>query len=133
MDQLINAALDARWQMIQPGLNLSTPDSASGSPFSISAVNNVAVNISTAGGTPITLHRHAFVETLRYLLFNQYTDKNRCQIASNKHINQAGPLCVVARNANGANIMIISYLLPILTHMNLVNTDGNRPNTTWLV
>lgn len=133
MDQLINASLDARWPTIQPGLNLSTPDNASGSPFSITAVNSTEVEITTDGGTPITITRNAFLEALRYLLGNQHTDQNRCQIGSNKDINQAGPLCLVARNANGVNIMIINYLLPILAHMNLVATDGNRPNTAWLV
>lgn len=133
MDQLINAALDSRWHTIQPGLNLSTPDNATGSPFSITAVNNAGVKITTDGGTSITITRNAFMETLRYLLRNLHTNQNRCQIGSNNDINQAGPLCLVARNANGVNIMIISYLLPVLAHMNLVATDGGRPNTTWLV
>ena len=133
MNQLINAALDSRWHTIQHGLNLSTPDNATGSPFSIAVVNNADVVITTGGGTSITITRNAFVETLRYLVINQHTDQSRCTIGSNKDINRAGPLCLVARNANGVNIMIISYLLPVLAHMNLVATDGGRPNTTWLV
>ncbi|MGD7033624.1 hypothetical protein [Methylotuvimicrobium buryatense] len=133
MNQLINAALDSRWNMIFIGLNLSTSDTASGSPFSVTSVSNADVEITTVGGgTPITINRQAFVETLRYLLPNQHTEQNRCPIGSNKDINLAGPLCVTARNANGTNVMIINYLLPLLTHMNLVNTDGSRPNTIWL-
>ncbi len=133
MDQLINAALESRWHAMEQGLNLSTPDKARGSPFSITAVNNDRIVIMTDGGNPINITRNAFIETLKYLLINQHTDQNPCQIGSNKDINQAGPLCRVARNANDSNIMIINYLLPILAHMKLVTTDGGRPNQTWLV
>jgi len=133
LNQLINAALDQRWSVLQIGLGLVTPDIASGSRFSLTSVNNNSVEITTNGGTSITINRQAFFAALDYLVQNQHTANNPCQIGSNMNIGQAGPLCVATRNANGVNIMISSYTIPLLAAMNLVDIDGNRPNTTWLI
>jgi hypothetical protein len=54
-------------------------------------------------------------------------------VGYNKNVTKAGPICVAARNANGAQIMIITYLLPLLEKMGLVCLSGERPNTTWLL
>jgi len=132
LNQLINAALDQCWGILQINLNLVTPDNTFGSQFSITSVSNTSVEITTSGGTPITIYRAAFFAALEYLAQNQHTANNPCQIGCNININQAGPLCVATRNANGVNIMISSYIIPLLAAMNLVDINGNRPNTTWL-
>lgn len=133
MNQLINAALDDRWNTLQADLVLVTPDKSTGSQFSIRSINNGAVEILTSGGTVISINRQAFVSALDYLARNQHVANKPCPIGSNKDIEQAGPLCVAARDANGTNVMIINYLLPLLSHMDLVGINGNRPNTTWLL
>lgn len=111
---------------------LTTPDNVTGSPFSIGTTTNTTVEIITGGGTSININRQAFEAALEYLAANQHTEINPCQIGSNKDITQAGPLCVSVRNANGINVMIINYLLPLLAQMGLVAIDGSRPNTSWL-
>lgn len=132
MKQIINAALDNRWGILQSGMALTTPDNAMGSPFSIGEITGIAVEVITNGGTAININRQAFEAVLEYLAVNGHTATNACQIGSDKSIGLAGPLCVAARNANGSNVMIISYLLPLLARMGLVGIDGSRPNTSWL-
>jgi len=133
LNQLISAALDNRWHTLEVGLELTTPDNTSGSPFSIGLINHDMVEILTNGGTSIEINRQAFISALEYLACNQHLENNPCRIGSNKDIQQAGPLCVAVRNANGVNVMIINYLLSLLSRMNLVEINGNRPNTTWLL
>jgi hypothetical protein len=115
------------------GADLTTPDDSSGKNFSISSINNDTVEIKTSGGTKIKINRPAFVGVLRYLLENNHILQNPCSVGSNKDISKAGPLCRVARNANGVNIMIINYLLPLLAEMGLVAIDGTNPNSTWVL
>lgn len=103
-----------------------------GSSFTIGTTTSNTVEIITNGGTSININRQAFEAVLEYLVANQHTATNPCQINSNKDINKAGPLCVSSRNANGTNVMIINYLLPLLAQMGLVSVDGSRPNTSWL-
>ena len=133
MDQIVNAALDNRWGILIQDSEYKTPDASSGSNFSISLINNDTVEIKTSGGTNIEIHRVAFAEVLKYLLTNNHTLENKCAIGSNKDISKAGQLCRVARNANGINIMIINYLVPLLEKMSLVSISSDRPNSVWLV
>ena len=119
--------------MLITGSELITPDASSGSNFSISSINNDTVEIKTSGGTKIEIHRAAFVGGLRYLLENNHTLEAPCPVGSNKDISKAGPLCCIARNSNGVNIMIINYLLPLLVKMDLVAIDSKRPNSVWVI
>jgi hypothetical protein len=132
LNNLINAALDHCWGRLHAGDNFVTPDNIKGSLFSIEAIDNNLVVITTIGGNPININRQAFIAVIRYLIDNLHSNHNPCAIGSNKAIENAGPLCVTARNANGSDTMIINYLLPLLSGMGLVNIDGNRPNRTWL-
>ncbi len=102
----LNAALDARWSNLQANMQFVTPDKSLGSPFSITSISNNSVEIKTDGGTIIWIGRQAFVAALDYLAQNLHTAQNPCEIASDKDIKQAGPLCVATRNANGKNVMI---------------------------
>jgi hypothetical protein len=133
LNNLINAALDNSWEKLHTGDNFVTPDNIKGSPFSIEAIDNNSVVITTNGGAPININRQAFIAVVRYLIDNLHSEQNPCAIGSNKTIEDAGPLCVTARNANESSTMIINYLLPLLSSMGLVNIDGNRPNKTWLI
>lgn len=129
---LVDAALSNRWQTLPADEVLKTPDARVGSRFTVTAISSAAISIETDGGTPIVLHREAFAEVLWYLLDHGHYVGNPCPIGSDKDIEAAGPLCVAARQANGGNVMVIPYILPILARMGLVEIDGNRPNTSWL-
>ncbi|WP_144241440.1 hypothetical protein [Janthinobacterium agaricidamnosum] len=133
MQQLIHTTLAQHWGSLQAGITLSTPDDAKGSSFNITSVENDAVSITTQGGSLIRINRAAFAEAFFYLAQNLHTAIRPCEIGSNKDINAASALCVSTRHANGSNIMIINYLLPLLAHMGLVGVAGTRPNTTWLL
>ena len=133
LNNLINAALGNCWGNLHTNDTFVTPDKALGSPFSIESIDNNSVVIKTDGNTKIDINRQAFIAVVRYLIENKHSVQKPCAIGSNKTIGDAGPLCVTARNANGQNIMIINYLLPLLSRMGLVDIDGNRPNKTWLI
>ena len=130
--ELINAALDNCWPFLQTGLQANTPDIVKGSQFSITAVNPQTVEITTSGGTPIPINRNAFLAALEYLVNNSHTTSaNPCQIGSN--FDNPSPLDSATRTGNQqGNLMVVSYLIPLLSLMNLVDIDGTRPNTTWL-
>ena len=133
MLSIIRSALSQNWNTLSVGLNLATPDNSTGSQFSISSVNDERIEITTSGGTTIGINRESLISSLEYLLSNLHLANKLCAIGSNKDINNAGPLCLVARNANNENRMVINYILPILAHMKLVTIDGTRPNSTWVL
>jgi len=134
MQALIDAALNDRWGAVAVGQQFLTPDDASGKTFTVTSVSGTAITVATGGGTPIALNRAAFAAAIGHLLQHRHVGpQSRCNIESNKDIGRAGPLCVAARNANGVNVMVITYVLPLLAHMGLVEVDGDRPNSVWLV
>lgn len=133
MLSIIRSAIRENWDSLVVGLDLSTPDNSSGSPFRISSINDENIEITTNGGTAIIINCGALISTLEYLLSNLHIVSKPCAVGSDKVINNAGPLCLAARNANNENRMVISYVLPILSHMGLVETDGTRPNRVWVL
>lgn len=133
MKNLTLAALTNNWKLAQPKTNLKTPDNANGSKFTINATTEDTITITTTGNTLITIKFAAFHEALHFLATGNYTEKNPCQISANININSAGEFCKATRKANGSNVMISSYIAPILAHMKLTAINGKRPNTTWLI
>lgn len=132
MKSLVEAALTERWARIESGRGLRTPDNTTGKSFNVSSVAPSEIKIQTQGGADIAIKFEAFAATLLYLVEHGHDQRNRCNIASDKDVTKAGPLCRTAREANGVNVMIITYTLPILAEMGLVEIDGSRPNRTWL-
>lgn len=133
MLSIIRSALSQNWESLNIGLELETPDNATGSLYSISSINTESMEITTSGGTAIVINRESLVSTLEYLLTNLHLANKPCAVGSNKDINNAGPLCLAARNANGENRMVINYILPILSHLGLLQIDGTRPNSVWVL
>lgn len=82
----------------------------------------------------MTLRYDAFAKTLAYLAQNNHVAGNPCLVSSNKAYRDAGPLCRAARDANepDGGTMVITYVLPILKKMGLVEIDHAIPNSTWL-
>jgi len=123
--------LSSRWSILQQGQTLHTPSKEKS--FEISSIAPDKITIKTQGGTEIEIRRRAFLATLSFLSENNHIASSKVKIGSNKDITKAGPLCIAARNANGPNVMVITYIIPILSKIGLVGIDDNRPNRTWLI
>jgi hypothetical protein len=132
MNSLINAALAQIWSDIATLKHLQTPDIQKGKVFTVISVVPESVTISSEAGSSITLRKAAFMETLRYLIVNGHNADNPCVIGSNQNADDAGPLCVASRSANG-NTRVISYIVPILAALGILGVSGDRPNKTWLL
>lgn len=130
---LIDAALNDRWNSIPLHHPLSTPSDRKS--LTVEAVLPDEIHILTAGGTPMKISRGAFYASLAYLLDHGHVASKPCVIDSNQQRDLAGPLCRAARDGNTANggTRVITYVLPILQAMGLVEIDSGRPNKTWLI
>jgi hypothetical protein len=132
MNALLDTAIDHIWGQIATLRDLVTPDNAVGRTYTITGVNPGAVIIETEAGSPLTIQRAAFIETLRYLVENRHVASHPCEIRSNQLSEQSGPLCRATRAVNG-NTRVINYIVPILTAVGILECSGKRPNSTWLV
>lgn len=131
MNSANDELLSRRWDTIQQGQFLSTPSKIKS--FEVASINSEKITIKTEGATEIAINRQAFLAALNYLSANKHSASNKIKIGSNKDITKAGPLCVTIRNANGVNIMVSTYVIPMLAKMSLVGIDSSRPNRTWLL
>lgn len=131
MNSANDGLLSRRWDTLQQGQFLSTPSRSKS--FEIASITSEKITIKTEGATEIAINRQAFLAALNYLSVNKHSASNKVKIGSNKDITKASPLCVAIRNANGVNIMVSTYVIPMLAKMGLVGIDGSRPNRTWLL
>jgi len=121
-------ALDEVWPQLNQQKQYSTPDSIKGKPFSIYQISPENIKIVPQN---ITISRNAFAAAIHYLLENQHNLDHPCEIRSSNSREQAGPLCIAARDQN-SDVRCINYILPILQNFNIVELDSGRPNKTWL-
>lgn len=124
--------VDQAWGRIECG-RYRTPDGINGKFYTVINVSEARVTIMTNGGNAINMNRASFVAAIGLLIDNNHYINNPCVIGANKTIELAGPLCVATRTANDNTRMISSYIIPILRHIGLVDINGGRPNSTWLV
>ena len=117
------------WLDLREGQDYRTPDHNVGEVFTISEVNENEICITPQA---ITISKASFINVLHYLRTNRHFSNNHCEIRSNNDRNQAGPLCIVARDVNN-NVRCINYIVPILRNYGLVGISGNQPNSTWLI
>ena len=101
--------------------------------FEIASITLEKITIKTQGATDIVINRQAFWGARNYLSVNKHSVSNKVKIGSNKDITRASPLCAAIRNANGVNIMVSTYVIPMLAKMGIVEIDGSRPNRTRLL
>lgn len=123
--------LSSRWNALHRGQILSTPSQRKS--FEISSITLKRITVKTEGETEIDINRGALLAALAYLKENEHTVSNKVKIGSNKVYELASPLCRATRDANGANIMVSTYVIPMLAEMGFVRIDCSRPNRTWLV
>lgn len=123
----LTEALNSRWNSIPTGTRLDTPSGIS--HFTVTSIHPDEIWIHTRGGTKMKLRRAAFAAALCHL---QAFDQPRL-IGSNKDRRLAGDFCEVVRSANiRGGTMVITYVLPILQRMGLVEINSDIPNTAWL-
>ena len=129
---LVTAALNDRWNLINAGDSLTTPSGES--TFTVTEVSADEISINAGHGSPIKLRRAAFVAGLQYLVDHAHVAVRKCEIRSNMIYKDAGLLCKTVRDANSASggTMVITYVLPILQRMRLVDIDSKKPNRVWL-
>lgn len=123
--------LSSRWSTLRPGQIIQTPSQRKS--FQILSISARNITIKTEGETKIEINRAALLAALDYLRHNKHIVANKVKIGSNKVYNQAGPLCRATRDANGVNIMVSTYVIPLLAETGLVGIDCCRPNKTWFV
>lgn len=120
---------------------LRTPDNINGVHFIIRDVNAGAIAILTGtqnrqtapDKAPVNITKAAFIAALDYLISHNHVDSTkRCEINARNSPDNAGDLCRASR-AQNHNVRCINYILPILQYVSLVEIDGNRLNTTWLI
>ncbi|WP_273028229.1 hypothetical protein [Massilia timonae] len=127
------AAIEGVWGaigQIDPATKFWTP--AEQAWFRVTEADLNEVTITTSNDSSIKIRKQAFVSTIAYLLSNGHTQASSpCEIRSNKMYDEAGPLCRAARIENGT--MTITYVLPVLKAMGLVDIEPSRPSATWLL
>ncbi|POZ99232.1 hypothetical protein C4E44_36070, partial [Pseudomonas sp. MWU12-2312b] len=79
--------------------------------------------------------RNAFEAVLAYLHGHDHYAGNRCVIKSDNNYKKSGPLCKASRllptGAYGQRN--ITYVLPILQELGVVEINPKVPTSTWLV
>lgn len=128
----LTEALNSRWNSIPAGTRLGTPSGIS--HFTVTAVDSDEIRVQTEGETTMRLQHKAFIATLEHLQNFGPDAKKPCRVGSNKSYERAGGLCKAAREANtiSGTTMVITYILPILQRMGLVEINSDLPNTAWL-
>jgi len=129
---LVNAALNDRWNSVPLLTTLYTPSERKS--LTVWQITPDEMHISTEGGTEMKITRSAFSASLNYLLEQGHVASHPCAIASDQLRSEAGPLCLAARDANSESggTRVITYVLPILKEMGLVEINSEIPNTVWL-
>ena len=117
------------WLDFRQDQDYRTPDYNVGEIFTISLINENEIRIAPQD---ISISKESFINALHYLRANQHFINSPCEIRSNNNRNQAGPLCIAARDSNN-NVRCINYIVPILRNFGLVGISGNQPNSTWLL
>jgi hypothetical protein len=125
----LTATLNEKWQSIAHAGVLDTPSWSR--TFTVAAVDADSIRVETRGGSRITLRRAAFEAALGHLAHHGHVDRARqCGIRSKR--GQSGTLSQAISAANGSQTVVVTYVLPILQHLDLVEIARSSPNTTWL-
>lgn len=128
---IAKTALDGIWERIAETCKdkLNTP--SDGSSFTVADVRPDKIVITLGSEKSLSVDREFFEGALRYLLAHGHHDKAPCEIRSNKNYDEAGPLCRAARR-EGNGQMNITYVLPILKEMGLVDTRPRNSDSVSL-
>lgn len=121
--------IDGVWSRLHINQTYVTPDEKRGTIFRKTSIDDKTLKISPQN---IFIKRFAFSAVLHYLRKNRHDHTNPCRIGSNKDPAFSSPLCLVAREKNN-NVMCINYILSVLDTLKIVDINGSRPNTAWVL
>jgi hypothetical protein len=131
MTQSVVQAISNAWLRIGEMDRLRTPSQRS--EYNVEGFTNDRVIVRVAGERHILL-RSAFEAALHYLHVNNHRAENPCVIKSSNNPMLSGPLCLASRvmltGAYGPRN--VTYVLPILQALGLVDIRTTRPNSVWL-
>lgn len=130
----IASVINNLWIKLKINDSFRTPDNQNGKQFRIKTrgTHHIVITTNDGNGSDVKITQDAFITTLDYLVTHKHRENNKCEIDSNNNPRLSGPLCTTSRQENN-NIRCINYILPILKKFNLVDIDGRRKNTTWLI
>ena len=129
---IAEAAIEGIWGkigQIEPTMEFWTP--AERKSFNVATVQADGLTIATANNNPVRIPKQAFVSAIAHLVSGGHSAASPCEIRSNKSYDEAGPLCQATRSENGT--MTITYVLPVLKEMGLVDIKPSIPTATWLL
>lgn len=131
MTQLVVQAIASVWPRVGELERLLTPSKSSEFVIETFAHDWVRVLV---GGKRHVLLRSAFEATLKYLHLNNHDAENPCLIRSSNDPEHAGPLCRASRATLSGEYgpRNITYVLPILQTLGLVDIKPVKPSSVWL-
>jgi hypothetical protein len=128
---MVKGDFNAFWERIAQGKVFMTPDKGRAAAFTVTDRCQDRLRVRSQRGNSVSIGRQAFAAVLRHLAAGGHDAEHPCPIGSNQ--DRPGTLGFSAKQANGHQAMVITYILPILQDAGLVAIDGNRPNRTWLL
>ncbi|MND38061.1 hypothetical protein D3C80_287600 [compost metagenome] len=135
MNQMAAQTVASLWPHMQGVGPLGTP--ARNSPFEVGEVtaDRVVVRTGKSAKTKVVLPRMAFEAALGYLLTHGHHAGNPCEIAAADAPEKAGPLCLASRllPSGKYGVRNITYVLPILQQLGVVEINADKPSRVWLV
>ncbi|HEX8594759.1 MAG TPA: hypothetical protein VF682_15995 [Pseudomonas sp.] len=131
MTQLAAQTVSSVWAMLGELGTLQTPSRRS--EFGVDSVMLDRVKVAV-GDTALVIPKAAFEAVLDYLHVNHHHPGNPCAIESNNGYKKAGPLCKVSRKLPTGSYgpRNITYVLPILERLGVVEISPKLPTTVWL-
>ena len=124
MIKLIDTALDQAWQSFPQHLELNSPTERA--QFAVTKIDTSTMKVETAK-VAMNIHRRSFAAALDYLITHGHFESSPCEIRST--FDAPGPL---SQATAAGKTITITYVLPILQNMGLVEIGRNIPSTTWL-
>lgn len=131
MTQWAAQTVSSVWAMLGELGTLQTPSRRS--EFGVDSVMLDRVKVAV-GDTTLVIPKTAFEAVLDYLHVNHHHPGNPCAIESNNGHKKAGPLCKVSRKLPTGSYgpRNITYVLPILERLGVVEISPKLPTTVWL-
>lgn len=135
MNQQAVKTVASLWPQMSGIGPLGTP--SRNTPFVLGQVSHDCVNVLTgkSGKTRVMIPRRAFEAALGYLLQHRHHAGNPCVIAAADAPEKAGPLCQASRQLPSGKYGVrnITYVLPILQALGVVQINPQSPSSVWLV
>jgi hypothetical protein len=120
------------WPLISGMTVLNTPGGQR--TFNVVAVSANGVTV-TPGSTSMVVPRSAFENAIQYLHDHNHDRRGPCVINAKTVPEEAGPLCRVSRLTTTGSFgpRNITYVLPILQALGLVEIEPKSPARTWIL